>query len=145
MVKPYDYRVRAALALVRVSGERETLEGLHHAIELEIAKRVKRIDEAHASGNQEFDDAVTNDECSQIEELLGLAFVAAQSFITAVRARWTMIAPVCRDEYAINFSFSIGPKGSGLLRESPVLPIGSPYHAVEVINAVANYWKHVDE
>ncbi len=145
MTKPNDYRIRALVALIRVSGARETLEALHRAIEVEIAKCVKAIEEAHASGNQDSADAITDEECDQIEQLLGLAFVVAQSFITTGRARWAMAARVCSKQYGVNFSFSIGPNGFGLLRESPLLPCCSEYTVVEAINAVANYWKHVDE
>jgi hypothetical protein len=145
MTKSDDYLIRAVLSQIRAAGERETLESLHRAIEMEIGKRDKSVSRALKSGNRDFADAITDEECGRVEELLGLAFVAAQSFITAIRTRWTTVYPVCRDNYAINFSFDIGEKGFGLLKESPILPAGSQYHAVEVVNAVANYWKHVEE
>jgi hypothetical protein len=131
--------------MLRVAGERETLEHLHRVIEGEIARHIRAIERAHASGAQDLADAITDDECGQIEEVLGLAFVAAQSFITAVRARWTTMVPICRKEHGITLSVSVGKNGYGLFQESPTLPVGTSYRAVDVINGVANFWKHVEE
>lgn len=140
-----DYRVRALIALIRATGEQQTLEGLHHAIESEIAKRIKAIEDAHASGGKDFADAITDDECDQIEELLGLAFVASQSFITAVRTRWTKIEPIGSQQYNVRFRFAFGRSGFGLFKEAPLLSSDLECSVIEAINAVANYWKHSDE
>lgn len=139
MTKTDDYHVRAMLALFRVSGERDTLDRLHHTIEREITKSFKAVEKAKTAKNQDYLDAIIDDECDQIEQLLGLAFVAAQVFVNKIRTRWTKTVP---DD--VKRRFRGGSEPSDLLKKSP-LHAGSKYHVVEVINAVANYWKHSEE
>ena len=59
-----------------------TLENPHAVIEQEIAASATRIEDASSRVDTRFLEAEIDDECDPVEELLGLAFVAAQSFVT---------------------------------------------------------------
>lgn len=139
--RPIDSKARIALHLASVSWEEESLERLHRAIEREIARSARAIERAQ-SRDQDFIETVIDEECPHIEQLLGLAFVAAQNFITTVRTRWADLIPVCKTNFP-RFKSPIDPKN--LLKQSPPLRTGSTYTTLEAINAVANYWKHCDE
>ena len=82
-----DYRMDAWLTLLRMVARSETLDRLHAAVEQEITAASRHIHEAEHDGGEDYLDAVTDEECERIEELLALAFVTGQSFITSVRTR----------------------------------------------------------
>src|SRR5260370_32718145 len=82
-----SYRVNALLSLVRHATDTSSIDRLHAGIEEEIRAAAQRTCDAEARCDPEYLDAVTDDECNRVEELLGLAFVAAQMFITRFRSR----------------------------------------------------------
>lgn len=110
------------------------LLGLHAAIEREIRLLGQRIDELR---DRESDYLIVDDCCDQTEELLGLAFVAAQGFITSVKAHVKRLP----SQLGKPISIAIGPS---ILKLVPA-PGNGKYTAVEVINGVANFWKHREE
>jgi hypothetical protein len=87
MPRPFSYRLDALLSLVRPATATEAIERLHAAIEREIGASSRRMDRAKAKGDEEYLDAIVDEECDHIEELLGIAFVTAQTFITRLRIR----------------------------------------------------------
>jgi hypothetical protein len=137
-----ELRARITLRLLAVKGRGETLERLHRSIESEIADSIKRIDRAGA-GNDDYAEAVSEEECLAIEELLGLAFVAAQSFINAIRTELVAVASVYTYDFGKALSFAPDPKLDAL-KLSPTFALTN-VSIVETINAVANYWKHSEE
>lgn len=138
-----ELRSRIALRLLAIKGRGETLERLHRSIESEITESIKRIDEAGASSNDDFSEAVAEEECLAIEELLGLAFVAAQSFINAIRTELVAVARVYSQDFGKALSFAPDPKIDALKLAPPLAAIN--VSIVEAINAAANYWKHSEE
>jgi len=140
MARP-SYRFHALLRLVHLTGETAATERLHSPIQREIAASSRRIDKAKATGNDEYLDAVVDDECDRIEELLGIAFVAAQTFISRLRSRLGWVSDILKEEFGTGLSFAFPPRG--MLTRGRTLPGGKP--AIEVINAVANYWKHQED
>lgn len=78
-----------------------------------------------------------------IEELLGLAFVAAQSFINAIRTELVAVARVYSQDFGKALSFAPDPKIDALKLAPPLAAIN--VSIVEAINAAANYWKHSEE
>jgi hypothetical protein len=56
-------------------------ERIHRAIEVEIKQGLRRLEIAGKEGNDEMLDSLIDDECDEVEELLGIGFVAGQSFI----------------------------------------------------------------
>jgi hypothetical protein len=140
-----EFRVRAVLSLMRLATRDDSLERLHRAIEFEIEACSRRIDEAAADGDKDFIETVIDEECDQTEELLGLAFVAAQSFITNVRTRAVMLVDVCSRDLGIRLTFVSDPKAYDILKFAPGLLPATGFTLVEAINSVANYWKHSEE
>jgi hypothetical protein len=76
-------------------------------------------------------------------ELLGLAFVAAQSFITLIRTELIAVNNVHLRYLKSPLSFA-GSNGYDALKLAPTLSAAN-CSEVEAINAVANYWKHSEE
>jgi hypothetical protein len=139
-----ESRARIALRLMAIKGQSETLERLHRAIEFEITASSKRIRRAAASGNEDLIESITIEECLAVEELLGLAFVAAQSFITSIRTELIVVAKVYSREFGSKLSFTADPQAYDALKLAPMLA-APKCSAVEAIHAVANYWKHSEE
>jgi hypothetical protein len=139
------YRMAALLALVRHAANTDFLARLHFAIEHEIAAALERITNAERGRDQNYLDAMTDDECEHVEELMGLAFVAAQSFITSFRTRLAMVATICKSELGILLTGVTDAKGYEALKLGKSIGTAASYTAVEAINAVANYWKHQDD
>src|SRR5216684_7837650 len=75
-----EARARHALSLLRINAQSDALERLHRAIEREIKAAARAIQRATRDGD--YVEAIVGEEALAVEELLGLAFVAAQSFIT---------------------------------------------------------------
>jgi len=138
-----EYRAYIALRLMEIKTRGETLERLHQAIETEITASLITMQKSAASENDDFIESITEEECLAIEELLGLAFVAAQSFINAIRTELIIVAKISAHEFGASLSFALEPKAYDALKLPPML--GATYSAVQAVNAVANYWKHSEE
>jgi hypothetical protein len=87
----------------------------------------------------------TDEECESIESWLGLAFVAAQTYLTRVISH-------CRrlhdwHEHQTKSRVLLGTNGAkhGILAAATPKVRSTSYTAVEAINAFANYFKHRDE
>jgi hypothetical protein len=137
-----DWRMNGWLTLLRMAARSETLDRLHAAVEQEIAAASQRVDQAH-DGSDEYVDAVTDDECDRIEDLLGLAFVACQSYMTGLRTRVAALSQVCQSKYGATLPFASDSKAYGVFKVGHAT--GSNHTDAEVANAVANYWKHQDD
>jgi hypothetical protein len=87
-----------------------------------------------------------------LEELLGIAFVILQTHLTGVRSQVASLSAMRERSGKAPLSFvpptppgKKRPSSRGLLRiDSPNMG-GSAFTKVEVLNAVANYWKHREE
>ena len=134
------HRLDLLLRLIEIYATTTVVERLHTPVEREIAASGRRIDKAKGSGNDEYYQAVVDEECEHIEELLGLAFVTAQTFIARLRSHVRSASKALKEEFGTGLSFVAEP--DGILTRGPKLRDGHP--VIEVINAVANYWKHED-
>ncbi len=121
------------------------LDHLHRPIEQEIAAAFERIELAARNGEDEYRDAVTDDECALVEELLGLAFVAAQTFMTGVRTSIAALSKACENDFGRPLAFARQPKSFDVFNKGDPLQPGSPHTTAKVINAIANYWKHQED
>jgi hypothetical protein len=91
--------------------------------------------------NPDYADAVTDDECNQIEELLGIGFVMCQVAIKSV------VAAVLRlNRYHLRTSGAdlVTATRRTAMRHALPACVG-PYTALEILNAGADYYKHRDE
>ncbi len=129
------------MSLLRNEADSPAMERLHAAIEAEIRESDRTLSEAE----DPYDEFVIDEECSQIEELLGLAFVAAQSFLTRIRTRTDMLNAACKRDLGSGFNFIRSPKAYDVFVLGDPLNTTAQISKVQVINAVANYWKHSDE
>jgi hypothetical protein len=121
-----------------------TLERVFESIDQSIAASSRAIEEAVDNGDDDYATSVADDECDLIEALLGIAFVAAQTEITATTARVKSLHErFQRDFPHSNLTTTTGRKADILRDANPV--IKPPYTAVEVLNAFANFFKHADE
>jgi hypothetical protein len=85
------------------------------------------------------------DEWEQIEDLMGMAFVAAQTHLTNVRTSMMQLSKSLQKRRSAPQEFITHPKAFDLFdHDNPIEPkSGRSY--VRVVNAAANYWKHHDE
>jgi hypothetical protein len=124
----------------------DALDRIHHALEAEIARGERRLQKAEQEGNRETYEWLVDDECDQVEELLGIAFVAAQPFVNRIRTHLVSINSACQEDFQgrqLSF-FGSGRKTSDLLKRGDSVP-GKAISLVEAIYAVGNFWKHSDE
>lgn len=138
----YDKMFRYG-ARSRVSVDR--LARLHAPFEQEIRSICRYIGSCEDADEGWFDDF--GDEQEQIEDLLGIAFVAAQAYLTTVRTSMAWLSKALQNPSG----FLDDNKPSAIFdyvdNEGLVNPIEpkSGVRFVKVVNAVANYWKHHDE
>jgi hypothetical protein len=117
-----------------------------HAEVLDVVGRgidaaVARINRATETGPDEYAEAVTDTEIEIIEGLLGTAYVVCQTQITAI----TQAALRCRAQAIIDgFTFTaFGSQGYDVRRIGP--RFDSKSSKIELLWALANYFKHRDE
>jgi hypothetical protein len=140
-------RFRASVVLRQIDIEisNSAIERIHRAIEAEIDRGSKRLENAAKKGNPDMLDSLIDDECEEIEELLGIAFVAGQSFINRIRSRLSALDRVCLADFGERLGFfAAGNSMNDLLRRGRTVTT-TPFSTSEVVNGVANYWKHSDE
>lgn len=137
-------RAELILTLIRLHLADRTLERLHHAIEAEIASGIQSLLEA-ADSEAEGTDALIDDESEKVEELLGLAFIAAQSFIARIRILMLKLNNVCIEDFGAPLTFIPNRNASDILGSGKRLIDCPDVSAVEAVHAVGNFWKHSDE
>ena len=134
------------MSLVRIEATNPTFERIHNAIEIEIARGLKRLEKAEKSGNADALEALVDDECDQVEELLGIAFVSAQVFISRIKTRLKTLNRVCEEDFQQPLDLvSSGDFHRDVVRRGETLQNDPDRYVVEVIYAVGNFWKHSDE
>lgn len=96
-------------------------------------------------------DSWIDDEVGNIEELLGVAFVACQAQITSIVAGIQRLhkTAMCREEHAKKRRtiqlMTTDCKRAGIMQHGFAPNAGSLYSPIEVIDAFANYYKHSDQ
>lgn len=141
---PID-RVAIGLESLRIAIEDRMVDKLFSALEQVITSASSRIEEASRAGDEEYADVVTDEESSHVEELIGLMFVSAQTFITTVRNRLAQVSEICKKEKGRSLSFLKDQRAYDVLKFADPMRGTPHYTEIEVINAVANYWKHQEE
>jgi hypothetical protein len=101
------------------------------------------ITRAEISGDAAYIDAVVDDECDVIENLLGAAFVACQADISAIISHVNRMHKRALSEG--HHLASSNCNKAGILALDNQLVATWTYSYVQVIDAVANYFKHRDE
>lgn len=133
-----DIRLRL-LDLAAAAGA-DAYEAVLHTLGAGVRAAAARIEEAERTGRSDYADLVIGDETEIIENLLGAAYVVCQAQITAVvqaalRAREQAVAD--------GLSPSFGPSARDV--RALGAPFDPSFSKVEVLWALANYFKHRDE
>jgi hypothetical protein len=136
--------MNALLSLGRLAATSDIIDRLHRAIEKEITSASKRIESAARTGDSDYADGVTDDECELVEQLLGLAFVAGQTFMTSVRTRIVRLSVACESQFGRPLTLG-GNRGYDTFKVGASMQAGSGFTKAEVVNAIANYWKHQED
>ena len=110
------HRITACLQLVKMAVDDQTLDKLFSVIEEEIASSSRHIENASHRGDEWFLEAVIDDKYDCIEQLLSLAFVAAQTFITTVRSRLVRLSAICNKDIGSPLSFVTSAKAHEVLK-----------------------------
>jgi hypothetical protein len=134
---------RILLELIKLHAQSATLERVLDSFGVAVATCSETIAQAEQSGNQDYIDAVVDDQCAVVENVIGAAFVASQADLTATISHVKRLhARANTDGHVLTSSDG---RKAGILRLGNALQPGLPYSDVEVINAFANYFKHHDE
>ncbi len=105
MPRDLPHRITVLLKLMEMAVNDHTLNNLHSIIEHEIVLSSRRIQDTSRSADESFHEAVTDNECDPVEQLLDLAFVAAQTFITTVRGSIARLSQICKNDLGSPLSF----------------------------------------
>lgn len=85
-----------------------------------------------------------DDEVGIIEELLGVAFVACQAYITSIVSGIKRLHKRAHKRHSIQLTTTDGTKTS-VMRHGFAAHAGTLWSPIEVIDAFANYYKHSDQ
>jgi hypothetical protein len=138
-----QFGLRLRLRLIAYEADMGWFGRVHKAIEKEIARGQQRFEKLRRSGNVEALESIGDDECDQIEELLGIAFVACQAFINRVLNQVHDLNDTCLREHGKPIPL-LGTRQEVLRIEGSQL-VDSSITNVEAIYAVGNFWKHSEE
>jgi len=131
-------RIDAGLKLLELAVDGDGLERVLHPIEEAIRASFLRMEDA--DDGSEFADIVEEEEADVVENLLGAAFVVCQARIAKITTRFVRLETAC------GAPLPGGPhkKHTVVRRQSPTVG-ATTYTTVELINHVANYYKHHSE
>ncbi len=120
------------------------IDRLFDSFDHAVAASAEAIRHAQASGLEEYSASVIDDEADLVESLVGVAFVTAQTEVTATVSHVKRLHEYyCSQFPGRDLKTTSGQKPSILRTATPV--ICPPYTTVEVLNAFANLFKHADE
>lgn len=108
-----------------------------------VTESNKILERARTTGDEDYFDGVCDDESNVVESLIGAAFVASQAHITGVVSSIIRLGvQAAKDDHPLTSSTG---KREGILRIESSM-IGSPaFSRIQVIDAMANFFKHHDE
>jgi hypothetical protein len=128
------------LRLLRGDTVFPALEDVLGPIGAAIADSSRHIDEACATKDEEWFEAVTDEECEVIEELLGTSLVVCQAYITSVVSRVLGILRFAdRRGHTLK---SVAPKRDHIVSATSTYCGNTGFTNIQVMDAFANYFKH---
>ncbi len=111
-------------------------------------RRLRSHDGIPETSDEGYIDAVSDEETSVIENLLGAAFVVCQTYLTGVVSQVTKLNKWCERQFGESLPSASGRRidilGRGV-STSAVTTGGTRYTVSQVTDAFANYFKHRDE
>ncbi len=133
-VSPYA----ACLTLLNAPWLSEGLALTLAALANPIGESCRRANEASTSSDPDYVEAMTDMHCEIIEEVLGAAFVCCQTLINRHCASVERIHSI--PQPGITLTTTSAKRKDVLAYGTPWR--SSPYTAVQILNGIANYWKH---
>lgn len=109
-----------------------------------IRKSIETIDEADNMMEKQERNWIIDDECDSIENWVGLAFVATQTYLTRVTSRCRRLHDWHEHQTKSRLLLGIEGKRQEILGATTKVR-RTNYTAVEAVNAFANYFKHREE
>lgn len=143
----YSKRPRASigLRLMHLESTNDSLQRVHKALETEIGRGAWMLEKMR-DRNPEACELLVDDECDQVEDMLGIAFVACQSFINRIRTHFVWVNRACEEDFGKQLShIATGDALGAVLKCGGKIPQNKSLSLVEAIHAVGNFWKHSDE
>jgi hypothetical protein len=132
------------LDLLRMVVQDGTYRTVLDTLAQEICAASVRVDHAMATGGPDWREAVIDEECDLVEELLGTAFITCQTQITSITSQALNLRQEALNADEIAFSAFDGTK-EGLRSLGDPLDPPATASRVDMIWALANYFKHRDE
>ncbi|NQU20114.1 MAG: hypothetical protein HQ567_02445 [Candidatus Nealsonbacteria bacterium] len=121
----------------------ETLQDVLRTLGKAALQAEQRITDIAETQDGDYIGEVVAEETMLIEDLLGCAFVAAQSYITRIVSRLIWLHKrLERDGHCLT---TTNGRKDGLISSCSDSVPGTEYTQIQVINAFANYSKHHDE
>jgi len=133
-------RSRIALESLRLAASDKNYHDVLGALAAGIAEGARRLDDL--SADDEWFDLVVDDECDIVEELLGASFVVCQTKVTAVSAAAMRLHAIATSEGNSGIPEFKSKKS---VRSFGNIHVDSKLPEVELVWALANYFKHRDE
>jgi hypothetical protein len=137
------------LAMVRTHIPVRWLERLHMTLEREVqavSGHVQSLDIEQVNHEAWELDAIAEEETEHIERLLGIAIVASQSYLTSVRTAVARASALLTKWRGSPLQFvATDPKAYSIFGVDCPSEKRSGFPVIQVINAIANCWKHNEE
>lgn len=130
------------LLILRIAVRDSTYRDVLHAIAEGIRASMDRINELPDNSDPEWQEIVGDEESDLVENLLGAAFVVCQTQITAVTSRALRLRKRCEQHF--EFAAYTGSANSVWSLGEPLAHLAG-VSKVEMILALANYFKHHEE
>ena len=122
-----------------------TTERTLQAIRKGIKDSESYVEDVMKSSNDDYIEAVVDDETAVLEDLIGVAFVISQTFISnLVSSIYRLHKYHKMKSNSKDFKTTDGTK-KGIMKACSIIVPGSQFSEVQVINAFANYYKHNSE
>jgi hypothetical protein len=135
----------ALLALLDLALRDTTFENVLRHLGEGVSAASRRANSAE--GHEDWVDAIVDEECDFIEDILGAAFVVCQTRITAITSMALRLRETAEAKGAPFTAFGGRREDVRALGDAASLSAtpGSSFSKVEVLWALANYFKHRDE
>lgn len=131
------------LDLARIQARSTSLERVLESLSNAVSEGAKAIAAASASGDEDGFEAIGDEESGVMEGLVGTAFVVAQTHITGI------VSSIVRlHEYSAAHGTQLttsNGKKAGVVQLESAHVAASGFTRIQVIDALANYFKHSDE
>lgn len=133
------------LGWVRITTDERWLTRCLTPIGDAIKEAGREINSLKPDDHEGYIDAVVDEECEVIEQLLGTSFVVCQTYITGVVSRVIGLHQLHTRQDSSNPLTTTDGSKTAIMKFGAKRVGKTPYTAPEIINAFANFFKHREE